>query len=261
MNAVAACSWQPLSSASWISILGPLLPFGGGYPGSGTVYFEVAPNTGSTARSGSIAVGKQTFTISQQGVTCSFGLSPGYGDMTSTGGTFRVLVSGSAGCAWTASGGASWLSLSPTSGSGPGAVLIQAQANTGTARSASLSIAGQTFVFSEDAPAATDCGATDVGAQVIVSQNGPEWIPPENLYTNEITIRNNSNWWCTSDRSVFAGAADPHRLSKRRQHHEREWPHILLFPRGDYLINISGDLAAGQIAQFWPVYIMDSGAR
>ena len=57
-----------------------------------------------------------------------------------------------AGCAWTASSNASWLSItSGASGSGNGSVGFSVAANTGGARSGTLTVAGQTFTVNQAA--------------------------------------------------------------------------------------------------------------
>ena len=62
VSAPAGCSWQALSNAPWITVTG-----GAQGSGNGTVTFAVAANTGSTARTGTIAVGGQAIAISQAG--------------------------------------------------------------------------------------------------------------------------------------------------------------------------------------------------
>jgi uncharacterized protein (TIGR03437 family) len=62
--APAGCSWQALSNAPWITVTG-----GAQGSGNGTVTFTVAANTGSSARTGTIAVGGQAIAISQAGAS------------------------------------------------------------------------------------------------------------------------------------------------------------------------------------------------
>jgi uncharacterized protein (TIGR03437 family) len=62
--APAGCSWQALSNAPWITVTG-----GAQGSGNGTVAFTVAANTGSSARTGTIAVGGQAVAISQAGAS------------------------------------------------------------------------------------------------------------------------------------------------------------------------------------------------
>jgi hypothetical protein len=66
------------------------------------------------------------------------------------GGAGSVNVQTTAGCGWTASSGAPWITItSGGSGTGNGAVQFTAAANTGPARSGTLTIAGRTFTVNQ----------------------------------------------------------------------------------------------------------------
>jgi hypothetical protein len=60
-------------------------------------------------------------------------------------------VQASSGCSWSAATNASWISVvSGASGTGNGTVVYQVQANTtGQARTASLSVAGETLTVNQ----------------------------------------------------------------------------------------------------------------
>jgi hypothetical protein len=61
-----------------------------------------------------------------------------------------VSVTTSSGCAWTAASNAGWISItSGASGSGNGAVSFSIAANTGSARTGTLTIAGSTFTVNQ----------------------------------------------------------------------------------------------------------------
>ena len=64
-----------------------------------------------------------------------------------------MSVNTSSGCAWSATSNASWLTVvSGASGTGTGVVVFQVAANTtGQARTASLTIGGQTFTVNQTA--------------------------------------------------------------------------------------------------------------
>ena len=55
-----SCPWTAVSSATWATVTG-----GASGSGNGKVSFDIAANTGSQTRSGTIKVGDQTFTITQ----------------------------------------------------------------------------------------------------------------------------------------------------------------------------------------------------
>jgi hypothetical protein len=85
--------------------------------------------------------------------TCNYTLSATSASQPATGSTGTVNVS-SVACNWTATSNVSWLHTT-SSGTGNGTVTYTTDANTGPARSATLTIAGQTFTVTQatmDAP-------------------------------------------------------------------------------------------------------------
>ena len=84
---------------------------------------------------------------------CSFSLSGSSQSFNTTGGTGSVTVNTSSGCQWSATSSASWVILmSGASGTGTGVIVFQVAPNTtGQARTASLSIGGQTFTINQTA--------------------------------------------------------------------------------------------------------------
>ncbi len=83
--------------------------------------------------------------------TCSYTLSPTSVTVGSGATTGAVSVTTSAGCAWSATSNASWLTSS-SSGSGSGTVSYAVAANSGSARTGTLAIAGQSFTVSQQPP-------------------------------------------------------------------------------------------------------------
>ena len=73
--------------------------------------------------------------------------------MTEAGGPDTVQVETTNGCVWTAKSNTSWLTIvSGASGTHSDAVTYSATANTGAARSGTLTIAGQTVTVMQRAP-------------------------------------------------------------------------------------------------------------
>src|SRR5207244_12310858 len=67
-----------------------------------------------------------------------------------SGGTGSVTVTAPAGCAWTAGSNVSFVTItSGSSGNGNGSVAYSVAANSGAARSGSMTIAGQTVTISQ----------------------------------------------------------------------------------------------------------------
>jgi uncharacterized protein (TIGR03437 family) len=86
------------------------------------------------------------------GAACTFSLSAPAQSIGAGGGSGSVTVASPAGCTWTATSNASWVSInSGANGNGNGTVVFVAAANTGAARSAALTIGGQTFTITQAA--------------------------------------------------------------------------------------------------------------
>jgi hypothetical protein len=166
VNTAPTCGWTPVPSSVWITILPS------GSKGTAKVSYAVAANTG-IARNGAISVGGQTYNINQQSLSCTYSIAPSTGAFGAAAGTNRVVVNAPAGCAWTATSNSGWMTvISGASGTGNGAVVIQAAANTGAQRSGTATIAGQTFSATQSAAGATACGAQDVTSQLPPSLGG-----------------------------------------------------------------------------------------
>jgi len=92
------------------------------------------------------------------GVSCTYTLSPqfcGYSN-SATSGKIAVTCS-SINCTWTAVSNSSWLTItSGSSGAGSGTVAYTVAANSSTARTGSISIAGQTVTVTQNSSAVTN---------------------------------------------------------------------------------------------------------
>jgi hypothetical protein len=144
VTAGASCAWTATEDVPWISITS-----GASATGDGTVSFSVSANTGA-ARSATVTIAGKPFTVTQA-AGCSFSIAPGSQSMAAGGGTGTVAVTAASGCAWNATSNANWLTItSASSGSGNGSINFSAAANTGPARSGTLSISGQTFTVSQE---------------------------------------------------------------------------------------------------------------
>jgi|SoiMethySBSTD1v2_1073268.scaffolds.fasta_scaffold00280_9 all-beta uncharacterized protein/BACON domain-containing protein len=153
VGTATGCTWTATSNATWITIAA-----GGSGSGNGTVTLNVAANTAG-ARNGTVTIGGQTFTVTQAAAPpppCTYSINPTSQQVAADGATGQsVAVSTAAGCTWAATSNApSWLTITAgASGNGSGNVTFNIAANTGTARSGTLTIAGQTFTVNQAAPA------------------------------------------------------------------------------------------------------------
>ena len=144
----SGCGWTATSSAAWLT-----LTSGTSGSGTGVAAFSAVPNTGTSARVATLTVAGQTMTVTQAGQTCTYSISSTSQALSSSGGTASVMVTAPSGCAWTAVSGAAWLTVGATaSGAGSDTVVFTASPNSGpSARTTTLTIAGQTVTITQDA--------------------------------------------------------------------------------------------------------------
>jgi sugar lactone lactonase YvrE len=104
--------------------------------------------------------------------TCSFSATPTTLSAPAVGGAMPVSVQGPSGCTWSIAQLPDWITASALSGSGPATVTISAGANGGSARSATILVAG-TPVTVNQASGATVCSyVVSPGGQVFGSIGG-----------------------------------------------------------------------------------------
>ncbi len=103
------------------------------------------------ANGATIADNQAIGTINNDDGACSYTLSPASPQtVPATSSNLNVGVTTTAGCAWTATTSTSWITInSGSSDNGNGTVNITFAANTGSARSGSLTIAGQTYTINQ----------------------------------------------------------------------------------------------------------------
>ncbi len=141
----AGCTWNASSGAAWMSITA-----GASGSGSGTVNYSVQANAGAL-RTGNLTVAGRTVTVTQAEATaCTYSFSPTSANVGVAGGSGSTTVTAPAGCAWNANSSASWLTVGGGSAtSGSGTLNWIASANSGPARSATISVGGSTFTVSQ----------------------------------------------------------------------------------------------------------------
>jgi hypothetical protein len=143
IQAPSGCAWSASSSVPWIT-----LTTATSGSGNGAIGFSVDSLSGP-ARTGTISVAGTQITVTQ-GSGCSISISPTSANVPASGGSGGVSVTAGSGCPWTASSNASWLTVTAgASGSGNGTVQYNASATTSVARSAVLTIGGQTFTVNQ----------------------------------------------------------------------------------------------------------------
>ena len=170
------------SESSWITVS----PSSGTF--SGTVTVTVAPNNSSSERTAIITVKgahlTQTITVTQEWGTF-LTISPTSLSYAQSGGTQTISITSNT--SWTVDrGSATWLTISPTSGSNDGTISVTASANTTTAeRTATITVNGdnitQAITVIQEAKAYLTVSTTNINFS---SSNG----------TKTFTISSNTSW-------------------------------------------------------------------
>jgi hypothetical protein len=140
----AGCTWTAATSDAWITVTA-----GSSGSGPGSVQYTVAANSGP-ARVGTITIGGQPFRISQD-TGCVATVAPEAIAAPASGASRDVTVTTDAGCAWTAASAADWISIrSGAGGTGNGSVQFDVAANTGPARTGTLTVASRVVTVTQD---------------------------------------------------------------------------------------------------------------
>jgi hypothetical protein len=128
-----ACLWTAESRTSWITIDRT------GGSGSGSVGYVVQPNDGAAERTGTIEIGGHVVTIVEAGnvaAACTYSISPVTFTPCVNSVELSATLTTEASCPWTASPGASWITmLSGTIGTGPSVVRFSVADNFDAPRS------------------------------------------------------------------------------------------------------------------------------
>jgi hypothetical protein len=177
VTAAAGCAWTVDNVPSWAHVTA-----GGSGNGSGTVQFTVDQNTGP-GRTATFPIAGQPFTLSQDGA-CTYAVVPDTLARSSAPSNERLDVTAPAGCAWTAVSNVPWVTIgNGASGNGPGTVEAALAANTGPARSGTLTVATRTVTVSQDsgctytlsAPGFTAPSSGAIGSVNVAAGAGCPW--------------------------------------------------------------------------------------
>jgi hypothetical protein len=169
VTAPSGCARPATSNAAWITIVS-----GATGSGNGTVTLNVSANTGA-ARTGTVTIGGQIFTVNQAAAqTCTVTINPTSQSVPAAGATgISVSVTAPTGCARPATSNATWITVaSGATGSGNGTVTLNVAANTGGARTGTVTIGGQTFTVNQAAAAAQCSYSISPTTQTVGSDSG-----------------------------------------------------------------------------------------
>ena len=150
VTANVGCSWSVSSSDGWLTITA-----GASGSGNGTVVYAVTANASNClARTGTLTLAGQTFTVTQAAGSGATALPVTAASVGSDASNGSLTVAASAGCNWTANSNVGWLTVTAgSSGTGPSnvAYAVASNASNCTARVGTLSVAGELFTVTQAA--------------------------------------------------------------------------------------------------------------
>jgi hypothetical protein len=146
------CDWSVTGGAEWIRVTTSR------GSGGGEARYSVNPNNATSSRSATLTIGGRSHTVTQaaDAPTCTYSVSATPQNFAGSGGGGSLTVTTQAGCAWTATAGAAWVTGGPWSGSGTQTVSFSVQANGGAARQTAIALnTGASVSITQDAAAPT----------------------------------------------------------------------------------------------------------
>ena len=113
--------------------------------------------------------------------------------LISSGGSGNITVTTQSGCAWSASSGVSWITItSGSSGTGSGTVVYSVTSNSGAARSVVSTIAGNLFTFNQSGTTQSYTISASAGTGGSISPTGH--VPVTSGGSRSFTITPNSGY-------------------------------------------------------------------
>jgi len=170
--------WTVVESLDWASVS----PASGS--GDSTVTVTVDENTTTSPRSGTITIGGQTHSLSQNGAAAFVTIDPILKTAVSAGESYDIAVTSNTD--WTVVESLDWASVSVASGSADSTVTVTVDANTTTRpRSGTITIGGQTHSLSQN------------GAVAFVTIDPISKTAVSGGESYDITITSNTDWTAT----------------------------------------------------------------
>ena len=153
--------------------------------GDSTVTVTVDANTTTSPRSGTITIGEQAHSLSQDGAAAFVAIDPISKTAVSGGESYDITVTSNTD--WTVVESLDWASVSPASGSGDSTVTVTVDANTTTSpRSGTITIGGQAHSLSQNGAAAF----------VTIDPISKTAVSAGESY--DITVTSNTDWTCSN---------------------------------------------------------------
>ncbi len=144
----ANCTWQATSSTAWLTVTSATTG-----SGNAAINWRAQPNITPLQRTASITVGTAAFTVAQAGGSCDVALSASSFAVPLEGLTGSFDISTTAGCNWSASSTAPWITFQTAAvGNGDGSVSFTvAPNNTPSSRTASVIVNNKVITFTQPA--------------------------------------------------------------------------------------------------------------
>lgn len=164
-----SCNWNVENSSSFVTIQSG--PQG---TGPGTVRYIVPAYSGPNPRSAVVTIGGRSFRLTQNGVACTFQMSPVTVSAPAGASLQSVALRTAPGCGWNASTSAGWITIvSGANGSADGRLVLSLATNTGAQRSEVVTVAGQSVLVTQES--GSNCPVTlDATAATFESTGSPE---------------------------------------------------------------------------------------
>jgi hypothetical protein len=128
-----SCVWTASSPVDWVTLTTRT---------DTRQSFTVSSNASPDSRSTTLTIGGQTAPINQSGIVCSYALRSSTGSIPVAGGAGAVGVLTAAGCPWTASTGAPWLTPATTGGGAQDLSFTAAPNTTFETRTGTITLQG-----------------------------------------------------------------------------------------------------------------------
>ncbi|MBR4654417.1 MAG: InlB B-repeat-containing protein [Kiritimatiellae bacterium] len=191
VNALAITQWSVTPNNSWISVVDA-----GNGQGGDLVSIVIAENPSYKARTGTVKIGTETFTVTQQGrptAALSFSVSPTASTASVEGANGLIAVTATPDLPWTATSGANWLTVyaATATGAGNGNVVYSASPNpTLSQRTGNITITPE----AASGMTAKTHKVTQPAAQSALSSNGYEFEAAGESCSVDVSVANIVQW-------------------------------------------------------------------
>ena len=191
VNALAITQWSVTPNNSWISVVDA-----GNGQGGDLVTIAIAENPSYKKRTGTVKIGTETFTVTQQGrptAALSFSVSPTASTASVEGANGLISVTATPDLPWTATSGANWLTIyaATANGAGNGNVVYSASPNpTLSQRTGTITVKPE----AASGMAAKTHKVTQPAAQSALSMSGYEFVAAGESCSVDVSVANIVQW-------------------------------------------------------------------